>query len=1157
MNCPDDAELAGFLEDALPRGASARVGAHVDGCPGCQARLDRLTARPTVTPATLTPELPDAPSGVLRLDPDTFVQGHRAVAALVGLPDVPGFEVLAEIGRGGMGVVFKARHRRLNRLVALKMILAGAVADPGDVQRFLFEAEVLARVQHPQIVQVFAADTFVGPNGVPIPYLAMELLEGGSLSRQLRATGGAGWSAPRAAARLVEGLARAVHAAHLRGVIHRDLKPGNVLFAGGPGGPVPPPGAPARGSSREPGAPDPVAKVMDFGLAKFTPGAGTGADVTQTGQVVGTPQYMAPEQATGAKEIGPAVDIYALGAILYECLSGRPPFVGADPVSVLLQVVNELPPDVRALRPGVPRDLAAVAMKCLDKDPARRYPSADALAADLRRFLDNRPTRARPVTTTERALFWVRRNPAVAGLCATLAAVLVAGFVATALLWFRAEDRASAADAAARRAERSERHAREEAERAAAALRDAQEQRALLEFRRAVTSCEEGRAADGLGLFARAVELAERSGQADLARAARVSLAAWPRELPPPAVPLPHAQQPRHVAYLPDGAHLVAAGARGELVLWAVAERKRVRTYKPPPNALRDATGLGSSTLWSVAVSPNGRTVAAGCSDGTLSLWDRDTEAPLWTGPGTANGRDLWSVAFASDTDLFANDGRNGLRKWDVSDRAKPKVVPLPPPERADDAEVQIVIASPDRSRVYSGDRNWTVREWDAATGKHLRAWRHTGWITDLAVSDDAKYLAATGPGGAWLVDLATGRTVRDFGLAGTYGNGIAFAPKRPYLVGTDGDGNVRFWHRDTGQPVGLPMRLHGAVARPRFRPGSDDFAVPAGGGVFLATLPDPPADLFATGTGRVRGLAWEPSGARVAVADESAVAVYDASGAPVRAYKNLPHAPLCVAWDPDPGRARLLVGTRAGFTPLELNRPGAPVADPAARLLGRVYRAAYHPAAGLFLATERSAARFDPAALRAARVGHATAGAPEGVGLDALAVRPDGREVLVAFADTVRVLDADTLEQLREWRTGGGVLDAVYAPDGATVVLARRDNLAEVLRADTGARAAPRALTHARAVTSAAVSPDGKLVLTGSRDGTARFWDAATGLPLGAPLRTGAAVTCVAFDPRGEHVLVGTEAGHVTRWDLPPAPAPGSAAELLDRFAPGAGGDQ
>jgi serine/threonine protein kinase/WD40 repeat protein len=1146
MNCPDDAELAGFLNEALPRGTGARVADHIDTCARCQGRLDALLANQEVP----TPELPDAPSGVLALGPDTAtdVVNRRPVAAFVGLPDVPGFDVLAEIGRGGMGVVFKARHRRLNRLVALKMILAGAVADPSDVQRFLFEAVVLGRVSHPQIVQVFAADTYTGPNGVPIPYLAMELLEGGSLSRKLRdqndSSGAPRWPAPRSAAALVEGLARAVHAAHLRGVVHRDLKPGNVLFAGATAAPA----AAPRGSGREPAPPESVAKVMDFGLAKFTAGAGTGADITQSGQVVGTPQYMAPEQATGAREIGPAADVYSLGAILFECLSGRPPFVGSDPVSVLLQVVNERPPDVRALRPDVPRDLAAVTMKCLEKDPARRYASAEALAADLRRFLDNRPTRARPVTATERALFWARRNPAVAGLCAALALVLVAGFVAVAALWVRAENRAEDADFAARRAERSEQHARTEAGRAEAALRDALKQRALLEFRRGAVSCDEGRVTEGLGMFALAVELAEQSGQTDLARVARVNLAAWLREFPPTPVPLPHAQQPRHVAFVPGGTHLVAAGHKGELVLWDLATKARAREYKPAPRGPL----VREFTYWTVAISPNGRTLAAGSSDGVLTLWDRDAREPLAALAATAGARDLWSVAFTDDDTLWTNDGRNGLRKWNVSDRNKPRPTAAPAPVVRDSADVHVVVAGPDGTKLYTGDRDATVREWDAATGKAVREWKLMGWITDVAVSPDGARLAVTGPLGAWVFDLTTGQGLFDLGLAGTYGNGIAFAPKRPYLVTTDGDGNVRFWHRDTGQPVGIPMRLAGDVTRPRFRPDSDQFAVPAGGAVFLSGLPDPPGDLFVRGSGsRVRGLAFAPDGARLAVADEFGLTVAEAhTGKALVSYPRLPLAPLSVALDP--GGA--LVGTREGFTRIDLGGRADPVPDPASRLLRRVRHAEYAGGA-LFLMTDHGVGRYDPVALKPEAFVFAAPDAPAGVQLDALAVHPDGTEVLVAFADTVRFLNPSTLRPVREWRGGGGVLAARYTPDGTKVVLARRDNYAEVLRAADGARATPRALTHERAVTCAAVSPNGRLVLTGSRDRTARFWDAATGLPLGAPLRHAGAVTCAAFHPNGAHAVTGCQHGHVSQWDLPPPPAPGTAAQLRAQHA--RGGDE
>ncbi|MBM3983979.1 MAG: serine/threonine protein kinase [Planctomycetes bacterium] len=398
-DCPDDTELAGFLNDALAGERLGHVSGHVDSCAHCQARLDRLTDQ-TSGAVKRYKELSSlslavASSGAT-LNPETVERGKpaRPVALGSGLPRVPGFDVLAEIGRGGMGVVYKARHRRLNRLVALKLILAGAAADPRVLQRFLFEAEVLGRISHPQVVQVFGVDTYQGPDGVPIPYLAMELLEGHSLARRLRAGAdappAARWPSPRAAAELLEGLAHAVHAAHLQGVIHRDLKPGNILFAVGSGRQTmgseiktaEPPPLPTAHSQ----LPTSLPKVLDFGLAKFTQEAG--ADLTQTGLVMGTPQYMAPEQAGGARNLTPAVDVYALGAILFECLSGRPPFTG-EPMSVLLKVVNEQPPDVRAVCPGVPRDLAAVTMKCLEKDPARRYASAADLADDLRRFLDD------------------------------------------------------------------------------------------------------------------------------------------------------------------------------------------------------------------------------------------------------------------------------------------------------------------------------------------------------------------------------------------------------------------------------------------------------------------------------------------------------------------------------------------------------------------------------------------------------------------------------------------------------------------------------------------------------------------------------------------------------------------------------------------------
>jgi serine/threonine-protein kinase len=288
---------------------------------------------------------------------------------------VPGYEVLGELGRGGMAVVHKARHLGLKRLVALKMILAGAHAGEADLARFRAEAEAIARLQHPNIVQIYEVGEHAGRH-----YLALEFVDGGTLAQRLNVTP----LPPREAAELVRALARAVHYAHGRGVIHRDLKPANILLAR-----------------------DGTPKVSDFGLAKQL-AQDTGQ--TQMGTLLGTPSYMAPEQAEGhTKEVGPPADVYALGAILYECLTGRPPFRAPSVAETLEQVRLHEPVPPRRLQPKVPRSLETVCLKCLEKGPQKRYGSAGALAEDLRRFLGEEPILARPPGPAARFALWCRR----------------------------------------------------------------------------------------------------------------------------------------------------------------------------------------------------------------------------------------------------------------------------------------------------------------------------------------------------------------------------------------------------------------------------------------------------------------------------------------------------------------------------------------------------------------------------------------------------------------------------------------------------------------------------------------------------------------------------------------------------------------------------
>ncbi|MBX9625590.1 MAG: serine/threonine protein kinase [Gemmataceae bacterium] len=315
-------------------------------------------------------------------------------------PAPPGFEIVRELGRGGMGVVYLARDVATGREVALKVMLTGGHASAADRARFVAEATTMAKLQHPGVTPVYQIGEHDGR-----PFLVMEYVPGGTLARRLDGTP----LPPREAAGLVAVVARGVHQAHERGVVHRDIKPGNVLLAAD-------------------GAP----KLADFGLARY---AGSDSHLTATGAVLGSPSYMAPEQAAGdAKRVGPAADVYGLGAVLYECLTGRPPFRAATAIETITQVLNAEPAPPRVVVPGLPRDLETITLKCLQKDPAKRYASAAALADDLDHFLDGRPITARPVPAWERAWRWVRRHPAAGVIAGVIFAAVgtVLGVLASA-----------------------------------------------------------------------------------------------------------------------------------------------------------------------------------------------------------------------------------------------------------------------------------------------------------------------------------------------------------------------------------------------------------------------------------------------------------------------------------------------------------------------------------------------------------------------------------------------------------------------------------------------------------------------------------------------------------------------------------------------------
>ncbi|CAN5269365.1 hypothetical protein BH11PLA2_BH11PLA2_12390 [soil metagenome] len=344
---------------------------------------------------TMPPSEPASYPGTLLQTPEEMsaTRLQATIASQQHLPHVPGFEILSELGRGGMGIVYKARQIKVNRLVALKMILNSKLSSVQDKIRFQIEAEAVAHLQHPNIVLLHEVGEHEG-----VPYFSLEFCDGGSLDHKLLT-----WlPKPDEAAALVEKLARAMHHAHLRGVVHRDLKPANVLLAS-----------------------DGTPKITDFGLAKKLD---SGSNLSRSGAIMGTPSYMAPEQAEGkVHDTGPAADVYALGALLYELLTGKPPFIGESAIDTIHKVVNDEPASPSTIKPGLPKDLETICLRCLEKDPKKRYGSADELADDLRRHLDGEAVHARPLGKSEQVWRWCRRNPVPASLVLTAIAGSIFG----------------------------------------------------------------------------------------------------------------------------------------------------------------------------------------------------------------------------------------------------------------------------------------------------------------------------------------------------------------------------------------------------------------------------------------------------------------------------------------------------------------------------------------------------------------------------------------------------------------------------------------------------------------------------------------------------------------------------------------------------------
>jgi WD40 repeat protein/serine/threonine protein kinase len=1066
--CPSQERLMQLLRGELAKAEYAAVETHVETCADCQEALERLGEGPEEGEWRQRVPEPPAPLPEITLPPPTAPGFIGRVAE---------FDIIRELGTdGAMGTVYEADDTALGRKVAIKAIKPELAVSPGLRDRFAREARAAAAVKSDYVVPIHKVEPRA--DGFELPFLVMELIDGESLKQyQLKQyQERRGLLPPHETATIAREIALGLAAIHAHGLVHRDIKPSNIML-----------------DRRRAGQ----ARITDFGLAR--PTAASEDRLTRSGGTPGTPAYMSPEQVAAPGEVDARSDQFSLGVVLYELLTGGLPFRGATPLETWEQVKTGEPVAPTRLVPKLPRDVETICLKCLEKEPGRRYEGAAELAEDLGRFLAGEPVRARPVSTFERGWRWSRRNPVVAGLAALLTVTIVLGTGGISRGFLAAR----AAESLAKEIAKKEVTARKQAEKA---QEDEKTARELTEVR----------------LYFNLIALAHREWTTNKIAHANALLDQCPPSLRhwewyhlkrlfqgSRLTLRAHKGSVNKVAFSPNGTLMASAGEDGTVVLYEPATGRVLKTLRghartrlreaPVPSPVDVLPVLGprreavSDAVTSLAFSPDSRRLVSASKDETAIVWDLSTFQPAVRLEGHTSA--VLDVKYSPDGTRICSAGDDAtLRVWDTVDGRLIRTISL------GDVSLECLAFHPGGRRIATaGGDSMSVKEWDVDSGSAVREFSISPInVKDLAYRPDGKQLALVGtnfPVVVWETETAQSFRMPT-GPEGT-ALAVAFSADGERLIVGGVDRTLTVW---TGADSKDGRRFKGhvdAVRSVAFSPDGRQIASASDDGTVKVWSESNGSESasFWQHEGEVTDVAFSPDGRRVASAG------YD------RAIK---------LWDTVSGREERALHAYDGTVYGLAFRPdGRRLASASDDMLARVW----DPRTGQCLLTLK---------------GHT---AP----VNAVAFSPDGRRLATAGDDHfVRIWDAESGRQIRMLSGHQDrVTGVAYDPEGKWLASSGGDAIVKLWDAVSGDLA--RDLKgHVDTVWRVAFSPDGRRLATAGWDHTIRLWDPESGRELFKLVGHDKDVAGLAFSPDGRRLLSTGGDGSVKVWE------PNSGQEII-----------